>query len=112
EHPSEAGDAVGPVLFVSVEDGFGITVSLVSVTGALQFQTKIGVIKELTVIGHPEFTGLISHRLAASGNINNAEAAVPELRENIAIEAAAIRPTVMDSVGHAGQHGVRPSRGY
>ena len=68
----------GAVLFVGVQDGFGIAAGAVSMAGALEGGTQIGVVEDFAVIGDPEGAVFVGHGLVA-GDIDDAEAAVAEI---------------------------------
>ncbi len=64
-------------------------------------------IEDLAVIGDPERAILVGHGLVAAGDIDEAEAAVAQRGEGIAVVAGAVGAAMADAVRHAGEHRVR-----
>jgi len=69
------------------------------------------VIEELAVIGDPERAILVGHGLVAAGDIDDAEAAVAQRGEGIAVVAGAVGAAMADDVRHAGEQRVRRGAG-
>ena len=51
--PRKCSTAVGAVLFVGVQDGFGIAARLVEVAGPLKGRAQIGVVEDFAVVDDP-----------------------------------------------------------
>lgn len=100
EHAAEPGQARGPELFVGVEDGLGIAVGLVSVTGAFEFRAEVGMVEDLAVVGNPQATIFIGHGLLAGGEVDDAETAMAEVQTIIREEPKFIGSPVRDLGSH------------
>ena len=103
EHAAEARDAIRPVLLVGVQDGFGVAAGAVSMAGLFEGGTEIGVIEDLAVIGDPEGAVFVGHGLVAAGDIDDAEAAVAQGGEGIAVVAGAVRAAMADRCRSCGR---------
>src|SRR6266508_1888745 len=54
KHPAQVVNATLPMLFVEMQDSFGIAMCFVNVTFALELAPKISVVVDLTVVGDVE----------------------------------------------------------
>jgi len=75
-------------------------VALVAVAGSFELGTNVGVVKYFAVVGDPDCVVLVGHGLAASGEVDDAEAAVAEGDFSTNIMAGAVRAAVGDDIGH------------
>jgi len=82
---------------------------LVSMAGLFEGRAQIGVIEDLAVIYNLECAVFVGHGLVASGDIYDAEAAVAQGGEMVAIIAGSVGPAMTNGVRHA--HELRIRRG-
>ncbi len=106
EHAAEAGQAIGAVLFVGVEDGFGVAVASVAMAGGFERRAGGGVVEDLAVIDDDEGAVLVGHGLAAAGEVDDAEAAVAEKSAGAVEKMRVVGAAVGDDAGHAGENGL------
>ena len=94
-----------------MQDGFGIAAGAVSMAGLFEGGTQIGVVEDFAVISDPEGAILVGHGLLASGDIDDAEAAMAQRGEGIAVVAGGVGAAMADAIRHAGEHRVRRAGG-
>ena len=100
EHAAEALDAIGAVLFVGVEDGFGVGAVGVAVSGLFEGGTQAGVIEDFAVEDDEVGVILIGHGLMAAGDVDDGEAAETEGGPGVAVVAEIIGAAMADGVRH------------
>ena len=100
EHAAQAQDAVGAVLLVGVEDGFGVGAVGVAVAGLFQGGAEVGVIEDFAVEDDEVGAVFVGHGLVAAGDIDDGEAAEAEGGPGVAIVAGIIGTAVADGVRH------------
>src|SRR5215203_3166801 len=76
KHSTELLHAIRAVLFVSVEDRFGVTAGDVAMAGGFQIDADIGMIEDFAVVNDTEGAVLIGHRLMAGGYVDDAESSM------------------------------------
>ena len=89
-----------------MEDGFGIAAGAVLMAGLLQGGTEVGVIEDFAVIGDPQCAVFVGHGLVAPDDIDDAEAAVAQGGEGIAVVAGAVGAAMTEDVRHASEQRV------
>src|SRR5439155_275965 len=104
EHAAQLFHAGGAVLFVGVEDGFGIAMGGVAVSGCFQRGAKAGVIEDLAVEDDPLGTILIRHGLVAAAHVNDGETAETERAVGMAIDAGIIGAAMLNGGVHPLNH--------
>ena len=65
KHSAKPADALLPILLVGVHYGFGIAMALIAMAGGFQLRTQVRVIEDLAVVGDPEESVLVGHRLGS-----------------------------------------------
>src|SRR5436309_16103425 len=89
-------NAVATVLFIQMDDRFGIAFRAIAVASRLELQTEFAVIVDFTVIDDPQAVVLVANRLLSGPNIYDAEP--PHSQPDVALDkkAIVIRPAVRD----------------
>ena len=91
------------MLFVGVQDGFGVTASRVTMTGPLQVSAEVPMVEDFAVVYDPARAVLVGHGLMSSGKVDDAQPAESEVRPRVVIEAAVVGTAVVKDTGHARQ---------
>jgi hypothetical protein len=74
---------------------------------AEQIATELAVIVNLAIQQHPDRAIFVADRLPASGNVDNAEAAMTEANTGANIDAVVVRPAMPKRVRHAADRCLR-----
>src|SRR5437867_4730518 len=93
-------NAIAPVLFVQMDDGFCVAVGTIAMPALFQSCAQFGVIVDFAVEDDPNCAGLVAEGLVAAGDVNDAEAAHSDGGWSIGIYAFVVRATM----GHGGAH--------
>src|SRR6185312_2902903 len=96
-------DAGGAVLFVQMQDGFGVAVRLVNVAACFKLLAEISVVVDFAVVGNVQSVVFVSHRLMTALDVYDAEATVTETDWAIDEHAFIVRTTMRDDVTHSCQ---------
>src|SRR5579859_7599946 len=104
EHASQMLHTITTVFFVKMNDGFGITVCTVAMSLCLQASAKVDVVVDLAVVDDPNVLTLVSQRLVAALDVDNAQAAHGQTDVLLHEEAFVVRAAVNDAAIHARQH--------
>ena len=88
-------------LFVGMDAGFGIAMTLIAMSRGFEFGTNVGVIEDLAVVGNPQRVVFIAHRLAAGREIDDAQAAMTDCYLSLHVEAVGVRSAVGDDIRHS-----------
>src|SRR5258708_1563018 len=75
EHAAQVLNAIAAVLFVKMNDGFGIAIGAIAVAALLQFLAQFGVIVDFAVEDNPNCAVFVAERLVPAGDINDAQTA-------------------------------------
>src|SRR2546427_3215452 len=75
EHPSQMLNAVPSVLFIKMENGFGITVGTVLMPVRLHLRAQGEVVVDFTIEDYPQRSVLVADVLMPGREINNTESA-------------------------------------
>ena len=100
EHAAKAENAIGAVLLVGVEDGFGVGAVGVAVSGLEEGGAEIGVIEDFAVEDDEMGRIFIGHGLVAAGDIDDGETAESEGGPGVAVVTGIIGAAVADGVRH------------
>src|SRR5579872_4638815 len=101
EHATEQVETTGAMLFVSMQDGFGVRARLVTIARSFQRRAQLGVVVDLAVVSDPDRPGLVGHGLAAALRVDDAEAAMAQMGPVVMIEAEIVRTAMSKGLGHA-----------
>jgi hypothetical protein len=71
-------NAVISIVFIEVEDRFGIAISGIAMTALFEYWSKFGMIVDFSVEDDPKSSVFIAHGLMPTRQINNAEATKPK----------------------------------
>src|SRR5271165_2219037 len=104
KHAAETREALVAVLLVGMNDGFSVAMALIAVSSGFELGTDVGVIEDFAVVGDPQRFVLVGHRLAAGGEVNDAQTTVAEGDFALHIKPGAIRTAVRDDVRHGTDH--------
>src|SRR5690349_17596454 len=91
EHPAKSLHAFFPPLFPAMNDYFGIGFGAKLVPGGLQLNAQLAKIIEFTVVGNPNRSILVAHRLAAGRQIYNGQTTMTECYGMAAIRSLPVR---------------------
>ncbi len=108
EHAAEALDAIGAVLFVGVENGFGVGAVGVAVSGLFESGAQAGVIEDFAVEDDEFRLVLVGHGLVAAGEVDDGEAAEAEGGPRVAVIAEIVGAAM---AGHGIGHPLDGSEG-
>lgn len=106
EHAAVGLEALGAVLFVGVEEGFGIAAGGVAMAGGFEGGSEGGVVEDFAIEDNPGGSVFVGHGLVAAMEVDDGEAAVAE-RDAVGLtveEAEVVGSTVADGRGHALQN--------
>ena len=81
--------------------------ALVAVSGGFELGTHVGVIEDFAVVGDPQRVVFVGHRLAAGGEVDDAQAAVAQGDFSLHVKSGSIGTAVRDDVRHAADRGAR-----
>jgi len=104
EHAAEVGGAVGAVLFVEVEDDFGVGLGAEAVAGGLEVAAEGFEVVALAVVDEVEGAVFVGHGLVAGGEVDDGEAAMGQAAGGgvgVEVDAAAVGAAVGEDGGHA-----------
>src|SRR5579864_1100639 len=82
-----------------MDNGFRICRGVETVPASLKFRAKIAVIVDLAVEGYPDSLVLIRKRLVASGQVDDAEAAIAEAELPVKMKTFIVRAAVDHCIG-------------
>ena len=107
----EAGQAVRAVLLVRVQDDFGVARGREPVSPALQLQSQLRVIEDLTVEHDPQGPIFVGDGLLAGAQVDDAQARIPEADVIVEVDPELVGPAVADRPEHRAEGGFlrRPS---
>src|SRR5262249_47769040 len=71
EHAAKRFNRAWSLLFVKVNDGFGVARGLINVTLLLEHRAKIAMVVPLAVVGERIALLFVGHRLVPAGQIND-----------------------------------------
>ena len=100
EHPAQVFDARRAILFVEMNNRFGVAMRAIDVTACFEFRAVIRVVVDFAVVGDVERRVFISHRLMSGSHINDAQAAVSKSHISINVETRIIRPAMRNTIAH------------
>jgi len=102
EHAAQMGDTVVAILFVEVEDGFGVAVRTELVTATLEIPAERPEVVDLPVEHHAQRAVLVRHRLVrAVAEIDDLQAAAGQSDRPVAPDTAIVWTPVAECLGHA-----------
>ena len=101
EHAAQPLDAGIAPLLVGVDDRLGVGARAIAMPGALELAPQIGVVVDLAVEDDADGFVLVGQRLAAAGEVDDAESPVAERGHRVGEQAGAVGPAVGDHVPHA-----------
>src|SRR5580698_6150568 len=108
EHAAESFYTRRAILLESVENRFRVGPAVITMSGLLQLRPQIGVIEDLSVVCQKQLAGFLRHRLLASRQIHDAQAAMPQEGVCVGVESVRVRSAMADLAGHPRQDRVRP----
>ena len=100
EHAVELLDAGVAVLFVGVDDGFGVGLGAEAMAAGLELAAELAMVVDLAVEDDPDRAVFVGHRLLAAGPVDDRQAPVTEARPRGVKVAAAIGSAMVQPVGH------------
>ena len=100
EHAAEPLEGAISPLLVGVEDRFSVAARLVAVSGRLEESPDLRVVVDLAVENDPDAVVLVGQRLLTRGEIDDAETAMGQAGDLIAVQAGFVGSTVGDDVAH------------
>ncbi len=103
KHAAEEAHAIGSVLCVGMQDGFGITAGYVTMTGPLQVRTEVGVVEDFAVVYDPARAGLVGHGLMSRGQVDDAEPPHPDGAASVDVDSLVVGTAMTNDAGHAGE---------
>src|SRR5947207_178432 len=86
ESAVEPLDHAGAVFFVEMQEDFGVRLSAEAMALADELLAKFDVVEDFAVEGDPERAVGARHRLAAAGQIENAQSRVREARARLDVD--------------------------
>ena len=92
--------ALGALLFVEVDESFGIAVRGEPMAPADQLVAKFLIVINLTVEYHPYRAVFIGNRLMARAQVDDAEAPHADSARAVGVNTFIIRSAMADQVGH------------
>src|SRR5579863_969182 len=101
EHSAQVLHAVASVLFVEVDDGFGVAMGAVDVAAGLKLRSQFGVVVDFAVEDDPGGSVFVAKWLMAGGEVDDAEAAHAEADRAGGVNAVVIGTAVRHGVAHA-----------
>ena len=106
EHAPEMLDAVGPILFVGVEDDLGVAVGCEAVPLGLEAGAEFLEVVDFAVEGDPDGLVLVGHGLPAAVKVDDAQAPLAEPDLAVDVDALSVR----SAVGDVGTHSFQEDR--
>ena len=100
KHAVEPLDAGLAVLFVGVDDSFGVGVRAEPVTACLEVAPELVVVVDFAVEDNPGGSIFVGHRLVAAGAVDDRQAAMAECVPGRASHGPAVRAAVNQPVRH------------
>ena len=100
EHAVEVIDAVVAVLFVGVNDRFGVGLGAELMAAGLELAAQFAVVIDFAVEDDPDGSVFVGHRLLASGPVDDGQSPVTESEPRSVKVAAAIGSPVAQAFGH------------
>ena len=88
EHASQVQHAIAAVLFVKMEDGFGVAVRAVAMAAGLEFLPKIAMVVDFAVVDDAQGFVFVRDGLMAGSEVNDAQAAHGQT--NVALQEKAL----------------------
>ncbi|MFO1426571.1 MAG: hypothetical protein U1F11_06280 [Steroidobacteraceae bacterium] len=86
-----------------MDDDLGVGLRVEAVTQRLELRAQLGVVEDLAVENDPHRAILVADRLAAGGEVDDAEPRVREPDSRGRVEAVAVRAAVMQRRDHGFQ---------
>jgi len=109
EHAAEFADAIDAVVFVEVDDGFGVGIGAECVATLFESGLDFAVVVDFAVEGDPDGFVFVGEGLVAATEIDDGESSLAEdgtggalgkIRDAGIVETAIIRTAMDEDVGH------------
>src|SRR5262249_57845879 len=94
------GETLLAIIFIQVDDSLDIGTSRQAVSTCQELLAQLGIVIDLAVYQNPDGSVFVGNRLVAPGDVNNAQAAMPQPDSTIHVYTVVIRPAVAQSLVH------------
>ena len=87
-------------LLVGVDDRFRVAACLVTVSARLEVAADLGMVVDFAVVRDPDRVVLVGERLLPRAQIDDAQTAMGEGRDAVAVESCFVRAAIRHDVAH------------
>jgi hypothetical protein len=101
EHSAQVVYAIRPEFFVQMNDGFGVGLRVKGMPPPLEVSAKVAVVVDLAVVDDPHRAVLVVDRLAAAGDVDDAEPRHPQAGSSFQPRSRVVRAPVIDGLAHS-----------
>src|SRR5208282_893519 len=101
KHATQVVEEPEVVLLVKMQNGFGVAVRPELMAPRQEIRAQIAIVIDFTVEGNPDGLVLVGDRLVAAGQVNDAQAPIPQAQRAVQVKALVVRPTMHHRVRSA-----------